>query len=113
MNRRTLLKTASLAALGYPLQRVFAIQSTPQFSADPFAAGVASGDPTRSGVVLWTRLIPDPKSERDWQRDAVPVDWEIASEEQEQHRAALPTAFVSPSRRVSSGRPVTTLPTRT
>ena len=27
---------------------------------DPFSLGVASGDPTHDGVVLWTRLAPDP-----------------------------------------------------
>jgi alkaline phosphatase D len=27
---------------------------------DPFSLGVASGDPTPDGVVLWTRLAPDP-----------------------------------------------------
>jgi len=81
MNRRTLLKAAGLAALGYPFRRYVAIQSTPQFSADPFVAGVASGDPTRNGIVLWTRLIPDPKTERDWQRGAVSVEWQISSDE--------------------------------
>ena len=29
-------------------------------SGDPFTLGVASGDPTPDGVVLWTRLAPDP-----------------------------------------------------
>ena len=28
--------------------------------ADPFSLGVASGDPTADGVVLWTRLAPEP-----------------------------------------------------
>ena len=81
MNRRHLLKSAGLLTLGYPLLRLSALQSSPQFSVDPFAAGVASGDPTRNSIVLWTRLIPDARVERDWQRGTVPVDWEIASDE--------------------------------
>src|SRR4051812_38487071 len=81
MNRRHLLQSAGLLTLGYPLLRLSAIQSSPQFSADPFAAGVASGDPTSNGIVLWTRLMPDANSDRDWQRGSVPVDWEIASDE--------------------------------
>jgi len=81
MDRRHLLKSAGLLTLGYPLLRLSAIQSSPQFSADPFAAGVASGDPTHNGIVLWTRLMPDTNTERDWQRSAVQVDWEIASDE--------------------------------
>jgi alkaline phosphatase D len=81
MNRRTLLQTAGWLALGYPLRRLPTIQSTPQFSADPFSVGVASGDPTRNRVVLWTRLMPDPAVQRDWQHGSVWVDWEIASDE--------------------------------
>ena len=30
------------------------------FADDPFTLGVASGDPSPTGVVLWTRLAPDP-----------------------------------------------------
>jgi alkaline phosphatase D len=43
-------------------------------SASPFALGVASGYPTPSSVVLWTRILgnPDPQ---------IPVAWEIASDE--------------------------------
>ncbi|MFQ6327235.1 alkaline phosphatase D family protein [Nocardia sp. CWNU-33] len=32
----------------------------PRWPGDPFSLGVASGDPTSDGVVLWTRLAPDP-----------------------------------------------------
>src|SRR6187551_1212256 len=81
MNRRHLLKSAGLLTLGYPLLRLSAIQTSPQFSTDPFSAGVASGDPTRNSIVLWTRLIPDATVERDWERAAVTVNWEIASDE--------------------------------
>jgi phosphodiesterase/alkaline phosphatase D-like protein len=31
--------------------------------------------------VLWTRLMPDASRERDWQHEAVPVEWQIASDE--------------------------------
>ena len=36
------------------------VQSRPRFESDPFALGVASGDPTHAGFVLWTRLAPKP-----------------------------------------------------
>jgi alkaline phosphatase D len=29
-----------------------------RISTDPFTLGVASGDPTPDGIVLWTRLAP-------------------------------------------------------
>ena len=41
MNRRSLLKSATLVALGYPFRRLSAFEATPQFTADPFVAGVA------------------------------------------------------------------------
>ena len=85
MNRRTLLKSAGLLSLAYPFQRFYGLQTAPRFSANPFAAGVASGDPTRNGIVLWTRLIPDPSGTSDWQRGPVNVNWEIATDERMQN----------------------------
>ena len=43
-----------IGALG---TRAFA---APPFSENPFSLGVASGDPSPDGVVLWTRLAPQP-----------------------------------------------------
>lgn len=51
---------------------------------DPFTLGVASGDPAPDGVVLWTRLAPDPLAE-DGQGGmpdrVVPVQWQVAEDE--------------------------------
>jgi alkaline phosphatase D len=62
ITRRTLLKTGGSFAAGLTLsgalsRRAFA---RPPFEGDPFALGVASGDPHPHGVVLWTRLAPEP-----------------------------------------------------
>ncbi len=38
----------------------FAAERSPGLDADPFTLGVASGDPLPDGVVLWTRLAPNP-----------------------------------------------------
>ncbi|MEU6418077.1 alkaline phosphatase D family protein [Streptomyces spiralis] len=49
----------------------------------PFRLGVASGDPTPDGVVLWTRLAPVPLAEdglAGMPRRTVPVRWEIAED---------------------------------
>jgi len=47
---------------------------------DPFTLGVASGDPTPTGVVLWTRLAPRPLDpDGGMPARAVPVDWEVAT----------------------------------
>jgi len=47
-----------------------------------FALGVASGDPTPDGVVLWTRLAPDPVHGGGMPARPVPVHWEVATDEQ-------------------------------
>ncbi|HSL21863.1 MAG TPA: alkaline phosphatase D family protein [Vicinamibacterales bacterium] len=51
-------------------------RDAPRFRADPFIYGVASGDPVPDGVVLWTRLAPDPGLPRE-----VAVRWEVAEDE--------------------------------
>lgn len=48
----------------------------------PFRLGVASGDPTQSGVVLWTRLAPQPFQHGGGMPNVrVPVRWELAANE--------------------------------
>ncbi|OLF13963.1 alkaline phosphatase [Actinophytocola xinjiangensis] len=57
--------------------------SRPAFAANPFALGVASGDPRPDGVVLWTRLAPDPVAEDGtggMPDRRVPVGWQIAED---------------------------------
>jgi alkaline phosphatase D len=48
---------------------------------DPFTLGVASGDPVPGGVVLWTRLAPDPLSGGGMPDRPVPVEWQVATDE--------------------------------
>ncbi len=47
---------------------------------DPFTLGVASGDPTASSVILWTRLAPDPLAAGGMPPEPIPVVWEVAAE---------------------------------
>jgi alkaline phosphatase D len=49
--------------------------------AQPFSLGVASGDPTPTGVVLWTRLAPDPVQGGGMAPEPVAVEWVIAEDE--------------------------------
>ena len=46
-----------------------------------FQLGVASGDPTSDGMVLWTRLAPDPLNGGGMPDDNVKVKWLIAKNE--------------------------------
>ncbi|MGE3604556.1 MAG: alkaline phosphatase [Lautropia sp.] len=49
---------------------------------DPFTLGVASGFPSPDGVVLWTRLAPDPSTpDGGLGPRAVDVDWIVAEDE--------------------------------
>ena len=52
---------------------------------DPFRLGVASGEPSADGLVLWTRLAPQPLADDGlggMPDRTVPVEWEIATDEQ-------------------------------
>jgi len=74
-----LLHTA-LAPIAAP--RAAAAQS---FGGYPFTLGVASGDPTPDGVVLWTRLAPDPLNGGGMPQRPVIVEWEIALDDRMRH----------------------------
>ncbi|MFI9550437.1 alkaline phosphatase D family protein [Nonomuraea endophytica] len=53
-------------------------------SSTPFTLGVASGDPAPDGVVLWTRLAPDPLAvdgRGGMPERPVPVQWQVATDE--------------------------------
>ena len=84
MDRRTFVKLsgASAAALifGYGpfTEKTWAV---PRFSDYPFKLGIASGDPLPDGVVLWTRLAPDPLNGGGMPDKKVPVQWQIATDE--------------------------------
>ncbi|ABW10349.1 Alkaline phosphatase [Parafrankia sp. EAN1pec] len=46
-----------------------------------FSLGVASGDPLPDGVILWTRLAPEPMAGGGMPRRDVEVDWQVARDE--------------------------------
>src|SRR5690348_12503211 len=66
LDRRAFLRLAGGTAAGIvaaPALVGCAGTGNPRWTTgDPFALGVASGDPTPDGFVLWTRLAPDPLS---------------------------------------------------
>ncbi len=53
----------------------------PRFQENPFTLGVASGDPTPGGVVLWTRLDTDAVRSAGARGRGVAVRWEVADDE--------------------------------
>jgi PhoD-like phosphatase, N-terminal domain len=72
--RRLAVSAAGAPALGPQA----AAPAAPRRREDPFRLGIASGDPTPSGVVLWTRLAIDALAEDGrggMPSRPVPVDW--------------------------------------
>ncbi|MBB6174514.1 alkaline phosphatase D [Nocardiopsis mwathae] len=65
----------------------------------PFTLGVASGDPTPDGVVLWTRLAPDPLADDGRggmpARD-LPVEYEVATDDRFRDVVRRGTAVATP-----------------
>lgn len=82
LQRRSLLIGAGaftgLAIAGRWPQRLLA-QTV--FSSYPFTLGVASGDPLPDGVVLWTRLAPDPLNGGGMPSVDVSVSYRVATDE--------------------------------
>lgn len=67
---------AILPAWGQP------VLARPRFSGHPFTLGVASGDPTPDGIVLWTRLAPQAmEPDGGMPAEAVRVSWEVAHDQ--------------------------------
>ncbi|WP_422769101.1 alkaline phosphatase D family protein [Plantactinospora sp. WMMC1484] len=86
LDRRGFLGLAGAAGVGATIAgfSASAAWGTPRFPEDPFTLGVASGDPLPDGVVLWTRLAPDPLAVDGlggMPSRVVPVFWEVAEDE--------------------------------
>lgn len=79
--RRLLMAGAGLFGLTL-VGRSVQLLAQPKFKADPFSLGVASGDPSPDGFVIWTRLAPDPVNGGGMPDAAVEVEWLVAEDEQ-------------------------------
>ncbi|MBL9203282.1 MAG: alkaline phosphatase D family protein [Opitutaceae bacterium] len=84
LNRRTFLAgSASFVAAALLSTRARgAVAAAPKFSAYPFSLGVASGDPLPDGIVLWTRLAPNPREPGGGLApEPIEVAWQVAEDE--------------------------------
>jgi alkaline phosphatase D len=95
-NRRRFLALSGLSAFGAWMGTASALAAendakallprnllaTPRFATTPFTLGVASGDPSPDGVVLWTRLATEPLVHGGGMptRPMV-VEWQVAADE--------------------------------
>src|SRR5262245_44342422 len=74
MNRRQFLSHGVTGLVGATTIEPQSVRTT----RNPFTLGVASGDPTPTGVVLWTRLAPEPLHGGGMPPIPVLVRWRIA-----------------------------------
>jgi alkaline phosphatase D len=63
---------------------------------NPFALGVASGEPSHRGFVLWTRLAPKPLEGGGMPNENVEVRWEVASDDAMKQVVRSGTAIATP-----------------
>lgn len=79
LSRRGLL--VGLGAGGAVIGSARQALADPVFADYPFQLGVASGDPTPDGFVIWTRLAPRPlEIGHGMPSQPVPVKWEVATD---------------------------------
>lgn len=80
VTRRTVVGGLSAAVAWSVLRPVHALAlGSPRFGSDPFALGVASGEPSTDGFVLWTRLVGENLALLE--EPELPVGWEVAEDE--------------------------------
>ncbi|GGS23507.1 alkaline phosphatase D family protein [Actinokineospora fastidiosa] len=87
-SRRSVLLGGAAAAAGLTVLGAPALAAPSRRLADPFTLGLASGDPSPEGFVLWTRLATEPLAldGRGGMPDrAVPVLWQVATDERFRH----------------------------
>lgn len=79
--REFLMAGGSLAILPLASQIApGAVRSRTAWASDPFTLGVASGEPSSSGMVLWTRLLIDPVNIGGNPKGPIEVVWELSDD---------------------------------
>jgi alkaline phosphatase D len=95
--RAALAHLAAVGALALTPARLLRAADASIFKDDPFTLGVASGYPTPDSVVLWTRLARQPLAPGGGMGpDVIPVDWEIAADENFRRVVQRGTAYAEP-----------------
>lgn len=84
-NRRDFLRGATVTLgmlIGGGMYRINGrAYGLPKFAANPFSLGVASGDPLPDGIVIWTRLAPDPLNGGGMKNEDIEVKWRVTTDE--------------------------------
>lgn len=81
-SRRRFLQLVGVGGLAWSAApAIIAAPHRRGFRSDPFTLGVASGYPEPDGVVLWTRLAPEPTRGGGMGLEPIDVAWEVAEDE--------------------------------
>lgn len=99
LSRRKFLATttSSLAAAAvWSSRAVGALKQNVKLADQPFQLGVASGDPSPDGFVIWTRLAPKPLEGGGMPAEAIEVAWQVAEDEALSRVVAKGTTVASP-----------------
>lgn len=94
LTRRSLFSSALALAVTNSLP----LRSAPaKWGGNPFSLGVASGEPTSDGIVLWTRLAPKPLEGGGMPNENVEIRWVISEDESLKRIARRGKAVAAPS----------------
>lgn len=80
LTRRTFVAGAAAGAIVLSQADMTAARTPPKIADYPFTLGIASGDPLANGVVIWTRLAPNPTEGGGMSDDTYLVQWEVATD---------------------------------
>jgi alkaline phosphatase D len=94
--RNFLTATSSLAAAAVWSSRAVVAKQNVKLPDQPFQLGVASGDPSPEGFVIWTRLTPKPIEGGGMPQEAVEVAWHVAEDEAMKRVVAKGTTVATP-----------------
>jgi alkaline phosphatase D len=94
--RRFLIGTLGVSASVIASQWTHKVVAQPSFSGYPFSLGIASGEPLPDNVVLWTRLAPEPLNGGGMPSVNVPVQWQVALDENMRNVVRRGTAIATP-----------------
>ena len=78
----------ALGAFGRPQRHLLRLGGY-RATISPFTLGIASGDPSPDGMVLWTRLAPDPLNDGGMPPVPVAVHWEVALDDTMRTRSGM------------------------
>ena len=78
ITRRRFLAAGAAVLVGAPA----IVRAQSKWRTNPFSLGIASGDPSPDGFVIWTRLAPEPgEAHGGMAIEPMPASWEVAADE--------------------------------